>query len=201
MDTVLKARMTEKGIIVHELKDGMTRQYITIRCGISWPVFGENIPGYYLILGEEYRRHFQGDEQRGKLRLLSEFAAPDIRMSLDTFFSRIVNDAEHYVCKTFYAIRESKGEDCDGYATEFQKFAYKRGISCNIQQPPWADTPGTIVHDQVRGWEPENIKQALLTFPAVNALRFVICGLEANVPTISDPDWRKKLPQGSWRSA
>jgi len=222
MDNILRASKAKNGVIVHELGDGETRrEYITIRGAISWPIFGENVPGYFLILGEEYVRHFEGQEQRGKLYLLSELAAPDIRMSLDTFFSRIVNDAARLMCNTFYAIKESKGEDCDGYPAAFQKFAYGKIISCSIEQPPWADTPdigmhyikswaergllslpkGSLVHDQLRAWEPENIKQTILTFAAVNALRFVICGLEANVPTITSSDWRKKVPRGTWQSA
>jgi len=221
MDIILRASKTKNGVIVHELGDGETRrEYITIRGAISWPIFGENVPGYYLILGEEHVRHFEGQEQRGKLYLLSEFAAPDIRMSLDTFFSRIVNDTTRLMCNTFYAIKESKGEDCDGYATALQKFAYGKRTSINIEQPPLVDTPDigmhyikswaergllslpkeSLVHNQLRAWEPENIKPALLSFAAVNALRFVICGLEANVPTITSSDWRKKVRKGTWRS-
>ena len=224
MDNVLRASKSEKGVIVHESGDGESRrEYITIRGAISWPIFGENVPGYYLILGEEYVRHFEGQEQRGKLYLLSEFVAPDIRMSLDTFFSRIVNDASHLMCNTntFYAVKESKGEDCDGYATALQKFAYGKRTSINIEQPPLVDTPDigmhyikswaergllslpkeSLVHNQLRAWEPENIKQVILSFAAVNALRFVICGLEVNVPTITSSDWRKKIRKGTWRSA
>ena len=65
MDNVLRASKSEKGVIVHESGDGESRrEYITIRGAISWPIFGENVPGYYLILGEEHVRHFEGQEQQ-----------------------------------------------------------------------------------------------------------------------------------------
>lgn len=217
MSIVVKARLTEKGIIVHELANGELKEYRAIRGGISWPLMEENLPGYCCIFGEEWVRW----TEHGKLILLSECEAPDIRTSLTTFFTKLTDESRLYRCETFYTVtKEFHGEDHSGYAEAFQKFTYEKEITAHLEEAPWADNPdlgiyhiqawmgkgllelpeGSLVREQLRRVENSKVNQVPQMFNAVNALRFVICSFEKYKPTNTNSNWRSKMRKGTWRS-
>jgi hypothetical protein len=220
MSLVIEAKRTEKGIIVHKLDNGEIREYRAIRGGISWPLMEKNLPGYCCIFGEEWVKWTPMPE-RCKLRLLSEYEAPDILTSLTTFFTRLTDDSKLYLCDTFYTVtNEFQGEDYSGYAEAFQEFIQKKQISGRLEEAPWADKPdlglyqirewmskgllelpeGSLVVAQLRMVESEKAKQVPQTLNAVNALRFVVSGFEKYRPTNFDSNWRSRVRQGTWRT-
>ena len=223
MAIVVKARRRENGIIVHELDNGESKEYLAVRGGLSWPLMaGEKLLlAYYCTIGEELIPAAQRREnQRGKLILLSEYEAPDI-LSLPEFFTKLTDDAKLFECNTYYAItKEFQGEDYSGYTETFQKFMYEKQITVHLEEAPWADRPdlgiyyinewtqkgllelpeGSLVRNQLRMMVAERVNQLPQMFNAVNALRFVVCGFEKYKPNPTPKDWRKNAPKGTWRT-
>ena len=218
MSIVVRSRLTDKGIIVLEFDNGETKPYRAIRGGVSWPVMEENLPAYFCILGEEYSKWTEW----GKLILLSEHEAPDVLTSLNTFFTKLTDDAKLYLCKTFYTVIEGlQGENNRGYAEALQNFMHGKQTSCSLEEAPWADRPdlglyhikswiaksllelpeGSLVREQLKMVETDKVKQLPQRFNAVNALRFVICGFEKyKPPKPTDSNWRAGMLEGSWKS-
>jgi hypothetical protein len=221
MSKVMKSRRTENGIIIHEHDDGTSKQYVAVRGGLSWPRTEENLPGYYLIMGEELIPAAQRKEnQRGKLRVMSEFEAPDIVTSLTSLFTKLTDDSTLYLCDTFYTVTgKFEGEDYSGYTEAFRKFIYDKKIAAHLEEAPWADRSDLgidyiqswrdkcllelekgILYDQLGKVTNSNVKQIAETFNAVNALRYVVCGFEKYRPTNTNSNWRSKMRKGTWRS-
>ena len=109
MNRVVKATLTEKRRIIHDMDNGEKRRYQTVRGGVSWPVMAENLPAYYCIFGEEEipAPIYEGSQiTRGKLQFLCEFEAPGIYTSLNSFFMRLTDDMVLYLCERLYTVTE-----------------------------------------------------------------------------------------------
>ena len=106
---------TEKGIIIQRLGDRIIRKFAAVRAGMSWPRLALNLLGYFCVLAEEAVGvpYFQGRERRrGKLCLLYEWEAPDIRTLLDILFTELLGAAARYKLEIVYGAREKiQGED------------------------------------------------------------------------------------------
>ena len=205
MMTIMSAER-QGSIIIHTLDTGDKISYAALRGGISWPIVSENIPAYFCIVGEEYvpESRYEGQAtKRGKLRLISEYAAPDIYLSLSGFFSRLTDDVSYLLCNNFYGITEIyRGEDYHGYIEALQSYTHENTASVNLQEAPWAEKPDvgilhimtwlkkglldipidSIVYEQMKQLQPSDLKQ-IETLQAVNAFRFVISAFEKNRPS------------------
>jgi hypothetical protein len=166
----------------------------------------ENIPAYYCIVGEEHvpESQYEGQaSQRGKLRLICEYAAPDIYLSLSGFFSRLTDDVSHLLCNDFYGITETyKGEDYQGYVEALQKSTYGNKVSVSLREAPWAEkadigilhimtwqkkglldiSTDSTLYEQIKQLQPVDLKQ-IEALQAINAFRFVVSAFEKYRPS------------------
>lgn len=222
MDIVVKTTKNDKGIIIHELADGKTKQYMAVRGGINWPLIHVNLPAYFCIYGEEYSdalRFAPPENRRGRLVFLCEYEAPEIYTGLQTFFTKLTDATALYDCSTLYTVTEtSHTEDYRGYAEAFQRFVSEKKAKGHLEEAPWHERPDLGIH-HIMAWNakgrldiPEDsliraqlqtlqalqVKDVPETLSAVNALRFMVCGFEKyrSFPT---GDWRKTEKHGSWR--
>jgi len=133
MSDVVKATKTDRGIIVHELKNGETRQFLAVRGSISLPSINKNLPAYFCVFGEECRRF---EEERGRLCFLDEYEAVDI--SLATFNTKVTDAVSRYCCETLYTkLGISRGEDYSGYTEALQKHIYEKQVRVHLEEAPW----------------------------------------------------------------
>jgi len=219
---IMKAKRTEKGIIILELDNEDSVKYLAIRGGISWPLMAENLPGYYCILGEEYEEKVRFEKEwRGRLHLIAEHEAPDILTSLGNFFTKLADDTALTLCDLFYTVMEVfGGEDYRGYAEAYNRISDKKKLPARLEQAPYADRPDlgvefikewqqsgklllpedSIARQQLRTLEPSGVKNMATTLNAVNALRFAVCGFQMNKPSKpTSKNWRG-ADRGSWVS-
>ena len=217
---VLKARKATN-YIEHQLQDGTTSTYADIRGGISWPILG-TVPAYFCIVGREWlkesRFHIDPPPE-GKLHIIAECEYAE--MSLQGFFDRLMDCASLYCCNTFYTITEqdNQGQSYQLLVQRLRECVYKKGVPLYIVQAPWPNNidvgvylirdmidrgqveiePGSIVYAQLKRLQPDDVKQLPEKLPAVNALRYVMAGLDRDKPHKPHPkDWRKHVKQLSW---
>ena len=213
------------GYILQEEGHQIVRRFAAVRAALSWPRLDLNLRGYFCVLGEEVIGvpHFEDNvRRRGKIYLLHEWLAPDIHTSMEDLFIELIAAAAHYKFETVYGAREKyQGEDFTDHTNRFQNFVYSKEARLWLQQAPLADNLGLSV-DIVNTWKrkslleiPENsiarkemdmlqatdLSRLGKEFSAANAVRFAVCGFNANPPrTPSDRNWRAGMPEGSWKS-
>jgi len=80
MSDVVKATKTDRGIIVHELKNGETRQFLAVRGSISLPSINKNLPAYFCVFGEEARSTMENKPERvfARIPILGRSQRPGI---------------------------------------------------------------------------------------------------------------------------
>jgi hypothetical protein len=204
MMKVIKAE-TQKDVVIHTLDDETQLSYTAIRGSLSWPQLSENVPAYYCIVGEEFipRPLYEGQVRaRGRLRLIAEYAASDIYLSLSGFFSRLTDDTKLLLCRDLYGVTETyQGEQYEGYVEALQKYAHENKVSLSIYEAPWAEKPDigilhimnwqkqglldipsdSILYQQMKQLRPEDLKRPE-GLNAINAFRFVVSAFEKQKP-------------------
>jgi hypothetical protein len=218
---IKKVSRNEDGTIVYELENGEEKHCLAAIGGISWPLMVEGVLSYYCILAEESISAAQRKEgQRGKLIVVREYEDPDI---LSSGFSKDLTDyAKLLECSTFYTVtKEFQERDYSADAKLLRDYAYKKQSTVHLEEAPLSDRPDlglrcinkwteegllklpeeSLLYNQLKNVLREKADQVPQMFNAVNALRFVVCGFDQDNPAKRwDPNWRDKMPKGTWRT-
>ena len=204
---IIKSEQDEDGIIRHTISapvDGMDDrvvEYSAVMGGLSWP--NEHAPGYYIIMGQS---RFDDDYRsvvkiKPSLTFLEEFESS----SLSKLVNRLTDDAKMLLCDEFYCDMEG---DLEGFAESF--WTYSNGAKgINLVQAPFTHNfmYGTqrvserigensitmpvkgIIREQIERMEVKDLQNKPEShFHAVNALRYLVCGVEKFSPGPVPPE-------------
>ncbi len=201
----VETKKTENGITVHKVNTGKEQleifPYFSIRAGLNWPVIEGTLscPGYYCILGEQYKDEvrFEGKEDlRGNLIFFKEYESPNL--FLDRFFQQLTDDCTLYHCDKLYAEEINLNEKHEHYAEAFRDYASRNEtrhgylvdapyqndflVRVNLIQRWIGDgllklPQNTIVYQQLKSMSEESLGDSpRIKFYAVNALGFALGG-------------------------
>ena len=192
--------MDEGGIIIHRVnvpgKDPEAIKYRAIQGGLTWPKDGA--PGYYIILGQlDDGLAYHRQDVKSPLKFLGEFESE----FPEKLFKRLTDDAKIFLCDEFYC---DMGLEWEGFVEDFDAYTSKHKIDrVYLREAPFSqnfqfgvtkirewraaralDIPeGTTIRSQLKEMQPTDLKESPETnFFAVNALRFVIGGIEKYSP-------------------
>lgn len=201
MYTVVSAEknIDEGKIIRHEVYsefgDNREIEYSAVIGGLSWP--SEYSSGYYLIMGqsrydEDYRSFVN---KKPVLKFLMEFESQNLR----DLVTRLSDDANMLLCDTFYCDMAGIFE---GFAESFYEYSTVVG-GFNLVQAPFTNNfhfgsqkvgerikdksmeipELAVVREQIDRMEVKDLQNKPESyFGAVNALRYLVCGVEKYSP-------------------
>lgn len=210
---------SDGGIVCHFVKvegkaDPELIEYETVIGGISWP--SEGSPGYYVIMGQRpIGKEFRSVIKNAKptLTFLMEFEAP----SLKDMIEHLIDDAKITLCDTFYC---DMGSNWDGFAEAVWTYTAPMSASIGLLQAPFTtnfqfgiqsiaerieqqalEVPNdTILRSQIERMEVKDLQNKPdVYYYAVNALRYLICGVEKYSAGPIPPQIRAKITRDRGR--
>ena len=173
--------------------------FSSIKAGLSWPT--SSSPGFYCLLGEEYRvpgRFENPKAEKGKLILLADHESKS--PFPDKLFDPLTDDCTLFHCDSIYTDLKNH----EGDVGIFRDWMYDKNMRVDLVEAPfsdsfglgvslirrWADAsllelPEGSLREQLKKLTAADLEESPETrFYAVNALRFVVSAFEKYRPPI-----------------